>query len=407
MLELLDSHDSDAEFHCIAAWFVSEEDPGRAERLIDRALLLDPGYADAWQALAIVRRMRGNMKGARQALDRCVEESASTTDCVYERIRLGRASGAPCAELEANAKILLARESPSPNGHYYLALALAGQGERDAASKALVPRWKSLPKDRRGAIEAREAAQLALHFGDFEQARRLVNELEGHVKDVAELALRAHHAILTIDMALEMGHEATARAAVESAARELPAWSRPIEEHVPKVGFWFEPWLLGKRIELGTLARPTGRELDRWRALDDIQRRSGLAGWALSHGLTAVTSERARAAVSAMPAGAQPLVSDQSFIVNHAAGKTLLLADRAREAEPYLRAAASCCDGFELPLLHARNQLLLGRSREAIDDRPGACAAYQALLDRWGKTKPLPATASAARTRSRALRCEP
>ena len=405
-LKLVEQQPNDAEFLSIAGWFVSNEDVEWAEKLVESAVRVDPGYFDAWQSLGRLRWLRGDAAGAKAALDRCVTGSAVTTDCVYERIRIGRASLAACRELEPDARLWLARENTTPHGSYFMALVLAGQGERDAAEKALVPRWSAMPQDRRGVVEKREAAQLALLFGDVAAGDRLVSELLERLRDRNELVDRAHYAILAVDLAIESGDVARARQIAETSARELPAWSRASEELLPRVGFWFEPWLLAKRLELGALRRATGRELDRWRALDDTRNRPPLVRWALGEALVAVEPGAAKEAVKTFPPDAKPDVSDHSFITNYAIGKTLLLADRASEAEPFLRTATRRCDGFELPLIHLSAQLLHARALERTRDVPGACAAHRTLLERWGSTKPLLVSAAAARARSAALGCD-
>lgn len=52
-----------------------------------------------------------------------------------------------------------------------------------------------------------------------------------------------------------------------------------------------------------------------------------------------------------------------------------------------------------------RAALELGRASEALHDVPGACAAYQSVLDRWGGARPRSATATRAREAHTRLHC--
>jgi hypothetical protein len=127
--------------------------------------------------------------------------------------------------------------------------------------------------------------------------------------------------------------------------------------------------------------------------------------WAFGEALPVVAPDEAKKALESFPAGAVPDSGDEALVTNFAIGRALVLADRHREAEPFLRAATGRCVGFEFPLIRARAEYLFGEALERKGDVQGACAAYGSLLDRWGKTKPVSATAVAARKRRTGLKC--
>jgi TolA-binding protein len=91
--------------------------------------------------------------------------------------------------------------------------------------------------------------------------------------------------------------------------------------------------------------------------------------------------------------------------MDDAFGMTYLLAGKVDEALPYLERAARSCSALDHPLTQTAAHLHLGTALEARGDRPGACAAYRTVLERWGAAKPRSVSAEAARARSRALGC--
>ncbi|WP_438008269.1 hypothetical protein WME89_05915 [Sorangium sp. So ce321] len=70
-----------------------------------------------------------------------------------------------------------------------------------------------------------------------------------------------------------------------------------------------------------------------------------------------------------------------------------------------LRRATSACDGFYWPRKYVRIGWFLGQALEQTGDTPGACAAYQSVIDRWGDAKPQSVTADSARARMKAIGC--
>jgi serine/threonine-protein kinase len=99
-----------------------------------------------------------------------------------------------------------------------------------------------------------------------------------------------------------------------------------------------------------------------------------------------------------------------------ALGRVYFLAGQAERAIPLLRAEASWCvnppmQGFEpggvvWHLARLRDFWFLGQALEQQGDTEGACRAYGAVLDRWGRATPRSLTADNARARASALRCK-
>ena len=128
--------------------------------------------------------------------------------------------------------------------------------------------------------------------------------------------------------------------------------------------------------------------------------------WLFGYARVADTPEAARAALALLPTyGALPPYRSQTLI-DADVGRTYLLAGQPAEALPWLERATRKCDVIGHPFDHVRAHLLLGQAREATGDEPGACAAYQRVLDRWGQAKPRSVTAEQAKRRFLALHCK-
>jgi serine/threonine-protein kinase len=63
------------------------------------------------------------------------------------------------------------------------------------------------------------------------------------------------------------------------------------------------------------------------------------------------------------------------------------------------------CRALEFPVEHTQAHAWLGQAREAKGDKAGACAAYQGVLERWGRAKPRSVTAEMATKRAKLLGC--
>ena len=80
------------------------------------------------------------------------------------------------------------------------------------------------------------------------------------------------------------------------------------------------------------------------------------------------------------------------------------LAGRFTDALPDLRVVAESCHALADPIAWVRAQLQLGQALEATGDIAGACAAYGAVLERWGSAK-RSVTATVAAAHAKSLSC--
>jgi hypothetical protein len=158
----------------------------------------------------------------------------------------------------------------------------------------------------------------------------------------------------------------------------------------------------------GGLRTPEERDRvrDEWRALwgEQLQPYDRARIWVEGYAVPAETREEAEVALAALPAYAPipPLVVQGSTLPEVA--KVNALAGRFAEALPQLRQVTRSCHALVDPIGFTRAQLELGQALEATGDTAGACAAYGAVLQRWGSVK-RSATATTASGRAKALAC--
>jgi hypothetical protein len=113
------------------------------------------------------------------------------------------------------------------------------------------------------------------------------------------------------------------------------------------------------------------------------------------------TSDEANAALASLPRDAHTEFDDATL------GVVYQLAGKSGSAVPALRRARSTCSGLAWPRQYIRLNWFLGQALEETGDIPGACAAYQSVLDRWESAKPKSVTADRSRARMSAINCVP
>ncbi len=95
-------HPTDAELAMLHAVLLQRTGKRDASLVpAQRAVELDPNYADGWQAVALAHAALGRMNELAVALDRCVEAAPTAIDCLYDRIALRSAQG-KCAAVVAD-----------------------------------------------------------------------------------------------------------------------------------------------------------------------------------------------------------------------------------------------------------------------------------------------------------------
>jgi len=376
--------------------------PTEAAKAVEVSLERDATFAAAWNLKGFLLSELGEAMASVDAFAQCVKVSPGATSCFLELAFIEINEG-KCEDAVATARRLIPLLPPDvPLPYFLLAEALAGAGEPEEAVHAALQQYfeRSLPPQR-----AREpmttGGALAILRGDFAGAEQ---QYENADRLPETSAIRRFVEIYPrVLLNVELGRKAKAIRLAEGYLRE-------------RTGLAPEDLLLVGPLAVQAAERAAGgvsREAfivarDRWLALnkdaDPVQR------WIEAYARPAETRQEANDALAAMPdvKPLLPLLSlDPAFA--EPVGRTLALAGRVEDALLYLTAASSSCsilEGYDA-IYSTLATFELGRALEDRGDTPGACAAYNRVLARWGKTSPPARTAMDARERERALGCAP
>jgi len=400
LTELARRRSDDAEILALLAYF-GIEGPEVQLRAARRAVEIDPGYADAWQAIGKHLFTLRRSDEALSAFDACLAASPAAVDCLGERARVYAAQGR-CDAVEADLRNAFASNPQSRFWRDLRASSLMALGKPvEAAIEVLTWKWAGQPESLRELVELDDRARLDLLRGHFEAARASAAALQARARHHADADQHARYAGLLIDLAVEADR-------LDDAARVADDYLRLRDARIGSGSIVDD---LAMFTTLRDAGRLSAADFEARRA-EWLIRHRDLAGslrneiWLAAWARPATTPEAAAAALAAAPAADLP--SLVQGVADHAVLGTLLLrAGRAAEAVRFLERAALGCDGFLAPTAHVRAAVRLGQARELTGDRAGACAAYQGVLDRWGAGASPSATARDARLRATALGCAP
>ncbi|UQA60876.1 serine/threonine-protein kinase [Polyangium aurulentum] len=374
----------------------------------ERCVELDPEHADCWQGKARALVRVGRMADALAAVDRCIALAPRSGDCLYERLVIDKIDG-DCGSLERHARAWLAEVPDSPFAYDELAIALYGQGRPTVEVRAAVDQAVSWRERQGNAVEGQILlARFAILTGDLAGAEKILRALQADIKDVLEEAAHASIAARLVDILEETGRQ-------EEAAQEANAYlmNRSVLLTPWLYSAWGDETMLFWRAQLQTdrLSRreyenERQRFLERWSSPFSEKR---AAAWFMGYAMPAITSEDAREALEVAPyLGADDdhgNFGSEKALAAWLHGKTRVLDGDAAGALADLVVATADCNALGEPMRHTRAQLFLGIAREATGEREKACAAYDVVIERWGKNS-MSRTAREAAKRARALGCD-
>jgi serine/threonine-protein kinase len=375
---------------------------------LKKAVEIDPGFARAWWQLGQGEAYAGRFDAARVALDKCLDVSHAATSCLWNRICLSELEGR-CEEVERDARQWTAIDGTDPLGRYAVAGALHARGRSlEAVAEALRQKESvETPADApRSKLE--DEILLALVRGDFTHALHAARSLEKLVESAQAETEHEFAAHAMIDALMESGQTSEAGAYAAHYAKRREAWlPAAIPEDFAVADDVVPLTLVARRAAKLVSSAEYLTQLDAW--MSEWQRRlqKGAHGYVWLHGLaaTAETPEDARLALARL--GNMPIPPyTPKTLVSAGLGRAYLLAGRLDDAMPLLERASKSCMSLAKPVTHTRSHLWLGQAREAKHDVAGACAAYGAVIDRWGNARPRSVTADEARARQRALGCK-
>ncbi|APR80648.1 Serine/threonine protein kinase PrkC, regulator of stationary phase [Minicystis rosea] len=377
-------------------------------RYLERAVALDPKYAQAMGQEAENLMYLGRWPEARSVLDRCISIAPTFTTCSIELARLFEHRGT-CDEEETMARQLVTASPAQAVAQGLLASALAARGRPEAAVReALRLKWAAIPGPARQQAEREDTLSLALLSGDFVTATELARAIEAAAEPSRHESEHGRAARKLTQILIETGRLPDAGRTAEAYLGRHDAWEPdPRSEDFALAGD-ATPSLLAaalraQKLTRAELATKRAEWVRGWERKVTRDFKSYI--WAHGYAGTVETADDARDALATLPAY-EPLPSFfPKTLVEASVGLTFLLGGRADEALPWLTRAAKSCRVLEFPVEHTRAQLWLGQAHEAKGDKASACAAYRVVRDRWGKAKPRSITAEKAAERMRAAGC--
>lgn len=350
----------------------------------------------------------GRTADARRTLDRCIAIAPTYVTCSVQLGRLLEQQGA-CEEQETMARQLVTASPAQGVAQGLLASALAARGRPEAAVReALRLKWAALEEPSRRRVEQEDSLALALLSGDFTRAEQIARALEVAAEPSRRATDHGRVARQLAQIYVEMGRPADAGRVAEAYLGRHDAWEPdPRSEDFALAGD-ATPSLLAIARSTGKITRAdfVARRSEWVRGWDrKVTRDFRAYVWAHGYAGTVESADDARDALATRPAYEPLPTFFPKTLVEASVGLTLLLGGRAEEASPWLERAARTCRVLALPVDHTRAQLWVGMAREARGDKPGACAAYKVVRDRWGKARPRSVTADKALERMRASGC--
>jgi serine/threonine-protein kinase len=368
----------------------------------ERAVAIDPDYADARQGVARAKIDLGDLDGARQDLAECIRRTPAAVDCILERVALSHRIGA-CDDMEAAARLWTARDPAAPTGYQFLAQAITATGaSRDEIARTIDLSIARSPPD--VAIEKDHfLALLDVGRGDFGGAHASLDRLGRSVADSPDLNVHVRHDLLAVELLVEAGQDAAAAKAAADFLGRKRVWRQTTNHDMHTWSVFAVPRMLAIAAQPGGLPREKRvAERDAWAAWAKPTFRPA-DGWAYASAITVETAEDAVDALKTMPPRAK--IAPWGSGTGAWTGRALMIAGRHAEAIAWLEDAAKRCDLLEYPIENTRAHLWLGQAREATGDTKGACATYKVVVDRWGKAKPPSVTARDAAARIKAIGC--
>lgn len=388
-------------------------DRGRLAEAVDafdRAIAIDPGFAQALAAKGGCQAYLGRFAEARATLDRCLEVSGSATECLWYRAQIDEQDGR-CADEEALVRRWIGRDPEDYYAYHWLAKALFAQGRPlETVTTALEQKWVRVAPGRRAKQELLDRVRLDVATGDLASAERRAREVEQALASEPGALAHAETHQLLVQIYLETGQDAEAKKTADAFIKRKDAWITP--HRVDDRAIWEDPlpMMLSALVRTGGMSpveldAKRGEWMRAWESKTSGAFVSYL--WIYGWALPAESPAEASAALESLARYAPlPAFTPTSVAPAHV-GKVQLLAGKLDDAIASLTRATSSCIALYQPAAHTRAWMHLGMALEAKGDKPSACAAYQKVVDRWKSAKPRSVTLEQTKKRQAALGCKP
>jgi serine/threonine-protein kinase len=373
-----------------------------------RAIELDPAYGSAFEAYAQSLAYLGRTDEAHRSLDQCTVASPESLSC-RRTLHFLLVQEGKCVEDEALARQMIAASSSSALGYSALAGALASRGRATATVReALKQRWAATSPASRERVILHDTIAVSVLAGDFKGAEASARELAERVEPSRRESEHGRAARWLAEILVETGRLPEAGRVAARYLDRRDAWEPEPRAEDFAMAADATPTLLRIARNGGALS-PTSFTERRaeWVRAWESKASVDMKNYTWMHGFaaTVTTADDAREALAALPKYLPIPPFRPMTLVDTAVGTTFLLGDRGDDALTWLEGATRSCHALDFPFEHTRAHYALGLAREAKRDAKGACAAYQVVVDRWGKTRPPSVTADRASARMKGLAC--
>ena len=383
-------------------------DLARAVPVFERAIEIDPKFAQAWAAKGGCQAYLGQLDDARASLARCLAVSGSATECMWYRAQIDEQEG-DCEAEEAMARRWIGKDPDDYFAYQWLAKSLHAQHKPvETVRTALEQKWARVSSSRRPRLELIDRIRLDLASGDFARAEARTLELEQLLAGEPGALAHAEPHSLLVQIYMETGRTADARKVADAFLKRKDAWVTP--HRVDDRAIWEDaiPLMLTTMLHTGGITAADFESkraewLRAWEAKTTGVYVSYL--WIYGFALPVGSGREAEVAMSALPKYAPLPPFTPTSIAPAYIGNAYLEAGRVDEAvAPLTKATRSCIALYE-PVAHTRAMLHLGAALAVKQKKDEACAAYAAVVVRWGGAKPKSITLTEAKKRAAALGC--
>jgi serine/threonine-protein kinase len=374
-----------------------------------KAVELDPKFALALATLSQEQTYLGRFTEARATIARCVEVSPAASWCLWVGEFIDSDDG-NCEANEASAHSRIATQPLVPDGYKELAYSFAALGRPEKAIREACDRAvQRVPEGfNRQRLDLNLKFRIAAMYGRFDEANELGAQLRKLVESRTDRGDHALPALITSELALELGDKQGAAAIAKDFLDRRDAWlSNPVPNDYALANDPTAPILAIARRSGAISDSDYQSRLRDWRDKWSKDLRGGWRPylWVYGYAAPASTKDEGAEAVKALDAlGPVPPFMSDGDMPHASVGRALLLGGRTSEAITYLRRAAKSCDALTRPLTWVQTHAQLGDALTEAKDTKGACEAYAVVVGRWGAAKKS-VTARHARERMTALHC--
>jgi eukaryotic-like serine/threonine-protein kinase len=395
-------------------WWTLGRFEGRASafedaiRSLDRAATLDPRFGGALYMKAYYQAIIGQFDKSFATIDACVASSPTASACMLLRMSLRRERG-ECAEIETEARHLLAIRPSDVRGLTHLALAQQALGRpMEAVRATLEHRFRQSDDRDRERARLNTDIALAIVEGDFEGALARMPDLRKSIVSERTRDPYTEAAATHVGLLVETGDLEGAGQVATQYLKEREGWPPSPHRHDNAIRADRVPLFLLAQRNAGIITHQVfERERAGWveawipKTGREYRRLLWVYAWPAS---VETPEEAARALKELERAGGLPPMRF-TYRGDGAIGNTYLLAGRKADAREHLERAVRVCSGIEDPFGMPQTWLALGAARAATGEAKGACEAYAKVVAQWGRARPRSVTAEAAAERAKKLGC--